>query len=134
WPVRARLAAGTFYSMPGMPGPVPAVFPGVFAAEQHAGVPVARLAALVAVVALCLTGAWPPRPSGGPLATGGRPGRPAPADVVSRGAGGVEDRGMHLPVNPPVSPMLAKPVKQLPDGPYSYAPQCDGFQIRQARL
>ena len=40
----------------------------------------------------------------------------------------VEDGGMHLPVNPPVSPMLAKPVKQLPDGPYSYEPKWDGFR------
>ena len=40
----------------------------------------------------------------------------------------VEDGGMHLPVNPPVSPMLAKPVKQLPDGPYSFEPKWDGFR------
>jgi ATP-dependent DNA ligase len=41
---------------------------------------------------------------------------------------GVEDGGMHLPVNPPVSPMLAKAVNQLPDGPYSYEPKWDGFR------
>jgi ATP-dependent DNA ligase len=35
---------------------------------------------------------------------------------------------MHLPVNPPVSPMLAKPVTQIPDGPYSYEPKWDGFR------
>jgi len=35
---------------------------------------------------------------------------------------------MHLPVNPPVAPMLAKPVKQIPDGPYSFEPKWDGFR------
>jgi ATP-dependent DNA ligase len=33
-----------------------------------------------------------------------------------------------LPVNPPVSPMLAKAVKQVPAGPYSYEPKWDGFR------
>jgi ATP-dependent DNA ligase len=35
---------------------------------------------------------------------------------------------MHLPVNPPVAPMLAKPVKQIPDGPFSFEPKWDGFR------
>ena len=35
---------------------------------------------------------------------------------------------MYLPVNPPVAPMLAKPVKQIPDGPYSFEPKWDGFR------
>jgi ATP-dependent DNA ligase len=35
---------------------------------------------------------------------------------------------MHLPVNPPVPPMLAKPVKAIPDGPYSFEPKWDGFR------
>jgi len=35
---------------------------------------------------------------------------------------------MDLPVNPPVAPMLAKPVKQIPDGPYSFEPKWDGFR------
>jgi ATP-dependent DNA ligase len=35
---------------------------------------------------------------------------------------------MHLPVMPPVAPMLAKPTAQLPDGPYSYEPKWDGFR------
>jgi ATP-dependent DNA ligase len=35
---------------------------------------------------------------------------------------------MHLPVMPPVAPMLAKPVAQLPDGPYGYEPKWDGFR------
>src|ERR1700756_5789938 len=35
---------------------------------------------------------------------------------------------MRLPVSPPVAPMLAKAVKQIPDGPYSYEPKWDGFR------
>jgi alpha-1,6-mannosyltransferase len=45
WPVLARLAAGTFYSMPGMPGPLPAAFGGLLPAEQRLLVPLIRLAA-----------------------------------------------------------------------------------------
>src|SRR5215831_3672295 len=40
----------------------------------------------------------------------------------------VEDGGMHLPVKAPVSPMLAKAVNELPEGPYSYEPKWDGFR------
>jgi ATP-dependent DNA ligase len=36
--------------------------------------------------------------------------------------------GMDLPVMPPGAPMLAKPVPQLPDGPYSFEPKWDGFR------
>jgi ATP-dependent DNA ligase len=35
---------------------------------------------------------------------------------------------MHLPVNPPVAPMLARPVAQIPDGPFSFEPKWDGFR------
>jgi ATP-dependent DNA ligase len=35
---------------------------------------------------------------------------------------------MDLPVMPPVPPMLAKPVKELPAGPLSYEPKWDGFR------
>jgi ATP-dependent DNA ligase len=35
---------------------------------------------------------------------------------------------MDLPVMPPVAPMLAKPVAELPDGPYSFEPKWDGFR------
>ena len=35
---------------------------------------------------------------------------------------------MRLPVNPPVAPMLAKAVDQIPDGPYSFEPKWDGFR------
>jgi ATP-dependent DNA ligase len=36
--------------------------------------------------------------------------------------------GMQLPVNPPVAPMLAKPVKAIPSGDYGYEPKWDGFR------
>jgi ATP-dependent DNA ligase len=35
---------------------------------------------------------------------------------------------MNLPVTPPVAPMLAKPVAQLPEGRYSFEPKWDGFR------
>jgi len=35
---------------------------------------------------------------------------------------------MRLPVNPPVAPMLAKAVDQIPHGPYSFEPKWDGFR------
>jgi ATP-dependent DNA ligase len=35
---------------------------------------------------------------------------------------------MKLPVMPPVSPMLAKLVKDIPEGPLSYEPKWDGFR------
>src|SRR5437764_14990754 len=39
-----------------------------------------------------------------------------------------EDGTMRLPVSPPVAPMLAKAVKEIPNGPYSYEPKWDGFR------
>ena len=35
---------------------------------------------------------------------------------------------MDLPVMPPIKPMLAKPIRQLPDGDVSYEPKWDGFR------
>lgn len=35
---------------------------------------------------------------------------------------------MDLPVNPPLKPMLAKPVPKLPEGDMSYEPKWDGFR------
>jgi hypothetical protein len=87
WPVLARLAAGTIYSLPGMPGPLPAVFFGVLPAEHRVVVPLIRLAALVAVVALCLTGAWHKRPRAAP---GER--RPWPPGRAGRLSGAVAQR------------------------------------------
>jgi len=38
------------------------------------------------------------------------------------------DGAMDLPVMPPVAPMLAKSVKDIPAGPLSYEPKWDGFR------
>src|ERR1700755_40332 len=35
---------------------------------------------------------------------------------------------MRLPVNPPVAPMLAKPVDSIPDGDFVFEPKWDGFR------
>ena len=35
---------------------------------------------------------------------------------------------MRLPVMPPVAPMLAKSVKEIPEGPFAYEPKWDGFR------
>ena len=35
---------------------------------------------------------------------------------------------MDLPVNPPIAPMLAKAVSEIPEGPYSFEPKWDGFR------
>src|SRR6266704_5448995 len=37
-------------------------------------------------------------------------------------------RALHLPVMPPVAPMLAKSVPQIPDGALSFEPKWDGFR------
>jgi len=112
WPVLARLGAGTFYSMPGMPGPLPAVFFGFLPVEQRLLVPLIRLAALLAVMALCLTGAWPPRRRAGPpgprarrLLSGRTPAGAAPARAAyapadarpASGNGGAGRPGTHRP-------------------------------------
>ncbi len=43
-------------------------------------------------------------------------------------AGGQYGRGMDLPLMPPVAPMLAKSVKEVPEGDYLYEPKWDGFR------
>ena len=35
---------------------------------------------------------------------------------------------MDLPVNPPIAPMLAKSVPDIPEGPFSFEPKWDGFR------
>ncbi len=35
---------------------------------------------------------------------------------------------MDLPVNPPVAPMLAKPVEKIPRGDFVFEPKWDGFR------
>ena len=39
-----------------------------------------------------------------------------------------KDGRMHLPVMPPVKPMLAKSVPEVPEGDYLYEPKWDGFR------
>src|SRR2546423_5984803 len=46
----------------------------------------------------------------------------------TRGMPGEQDGGMHLPFNRPGLMTSAKPVKQIPDGPYSFEPKWDGFR------
>jgi ATP-dependent DNA ligase len=43
-------------------------------------------------------------------------------------SGSVTMGGMRLPVMPPVPPMLAKAVKEIPDGGMSFEPKWDGFR------
>ena len=115
WPVLARLGAGTLYSIPGMPGPLPAMFFGLLPVEQRLLVPLVRLAALLAVITLCLTGAWQarrragspgPRPGGAHrllsarTPAGAAPARAAyaPADARPAPASGAAGRpGTHRP-------------------------------------
>lgn len=48
------------------------------------------------------------------------------AGPVSRPVG--QDTDVSLPVMPPVAPMLAKAVKEIPTGPFGYEPKWDGFR------
>src|SRR4051812_42179606 len=70
---------------------------------------------------------------------GGRSGPssiPASARRAAEGASGAEPRrsassimaAMDLPVMPPVSPMLARSVRDIPGGDMSYEPKWDGFR------
>jgi hypothetical protein len=102
WPVLARLAAGTLYSLPGMPGPLPAVLGGFLPVEQRLVVPVIRLAALAAVIVLCLTGAWHARPREGPPAPRWPRGRrPISARIP---AGTAPVRAAYAPADAPPAP------------------------------
>jgi hypothetical protein len=58
WPVLLQLAATTMFYMPGVPGPFPHWSRSVHTVEVTAVIPGIRLAALLAVLALCITGAW----------------------------------------------------------------------------
>jgi alpha-1,6-mannosyltransferase len=82
WPVLVRLAAVTVYTMPGMPGHLAASLAWLARPEQILIVPLARLGALLAVIALCLTGTWTSRRQAGPPATPAGP--RAPARLVSQ--------------------------------------------------
>jgi ATP-dependent DNA ligase len=49
--------------------------------------------------------------------------------VAATGSGLISEDGvMRLPVMPPVAPMLAKAVKEIPSGPLSFEPKWDGFR------
>ena len=68
WPVLLQLALTTVFYLPGVPGPFPAWARSVHTAEVMWLMPAVRLAALLAVLALCITGAWQARrPSGAAL-------------------------------------------------------------------
>jgi hypothetical protein len=59
WPLLARLAAVTIYSLPGMPGmPRSPWLAAITTVNEQLTVPATRFAALVAVVLLAVTGAW----------------------------------------------------------------------------
>jgi hypothetical protein len=59
WPLLARLAAVTIYSLPGMPGMPRSVWlAAITTVNEQLTVPATRFAALVAVVLLAMTGAW----------------------------------------------------------------------------
>src|SRR5437773_3357073 len=52
----------------------------------------------------------------------------AKACHVATPASGREDSCVRLPVMPPVAPMLAKPIENIPTGPFSFEPKWDGFR------
>lgn len=61
WPVLFQLTAGTTTYLPGLPGRWPGLLGSFQNTEVVLLIPAARLAALAAVVVLCLTRAWYPR-------------------------------------------------------------------------
>lgn len=50
------------------------------------------------------------------------------AGPLAGGAGPGNNRGMRLPLMPPIAPMLAKAVTSLPDGALMFEPKWDGFR------
>lgn len=66
WPMLLQLAVTTVFYLPGVPGPFPPWTRGLHTAEVMGLVPGIRLAALLAVLALCMTGAWQARRVSGP--------------------------------------------------------------------
>lgn len=59
WPILARLVAGTFFLMPGTVIGMRSGWLGVITRVEHVPlIPLIRLGALIAVVALAITGAW----------------------------------------------------------------------------
>jgi hypothetical protein len=66
WPVLLQFTATTIFYMPGVPGPFPHWVRGVHTAAVVGAIPAIRLAALLAVLALCITGAWQGSRASGP--------------------------------------------------------------------
>src|SRR3954463_5026999 len=55
-------------------------------------------------------------------------GLPPPSSMSATVPPRCKDRGMDLPVMPPVKPMLAKSIPEIPTGDLSYQPKYDGFR------
>ena len=72
WPVLVQFALTSVLYLPGVPGPFPHWISHVHRAEVMSVIPAIRLAVLLAVLALCLTGAWQARRPGGGAALAGR--------------------------------------------------------------
>src|SRR6266536_2543955 len=72
----------------------------------------------------------PPRPRLEAASAAGRTGPERLFPGVSAASPGPAGQHgvMHLPVMPPVAPMLAKSVKEIPQGQLSYEPKWDGFR------
>jgi alpha-1,6-mannosyltransferase len=99
WPVVGRLGAAAIALLPGMPGRPPAPWVGeVTAAGRTVALPLARAAALAAVLALCLTGAWWPRRRPPPVSARNSAGGRAPAEPEP--AGGQPGRASAGPGRP----------------------------------
>ncbi|HTT53901.1 MAG TPA: hypothetical protein VMH35_21110 [Streptosporangiaceae bacterium] len=65
WPLLFQLTLTSIFYLPGVPGRFPHWTSGLHTAEVTAIMPAARLVTLLAVLALCITGAWQARRPGG---------------------------------------------------------------------
>ena len=65
WPVLLQLLVTTVFYMPGVPGPFPHWTRSVHTPEVMWLIPAVRLAVLLAVLALCITGTWQTRRASG---------------------------------------------------------------------
>jgi hypothetical protein len=72
WPVLVQLTLTSVLYLPGVPGPFPHWIRYVHRTEVISVIPAVRLAVLLAVLALCVTGAWQASPPSGRAALAGR--------------------------------------------------------------